>query len=162
MLSSSITILPRKKPRRVKCPMPADGTCPFEGCGWVCKSKNMSTFAMHITKKHTNDLNLPKQCYQCKVCAVEFATRANLTQHIVATHEPRKWECMDCPYVAKNKSTLITHVVRKHKGYHYDKDCVDEDGRCVHCHQPRPATGHIYHMGVCLGVAEAVSRHNNQ
>lgn len=154
--------LPRKKPRTVKCPMPANGACPFPDCGWVCKSKNMSTFAMHITKKHATEMNLPAPSYQCSVCAEQFTCRGDLRQHTVKAHEPRKWECPDCPYVAKNKSTLITHVVRKHKGYHYDKDCVTDSGTCVHCHQPRPATGHIYHMGVCLGVAEAVTTHNRR
>lgn len=153
-------VIPRKKPRRVKCPMPTNGVCPFDGCDWVCKSMKGSTFAMHITKKHSTDLDLPKVSYQCLECAAEFSSRGGLRQHTVSAHEPRRWECTDCSYVAKNKSTLITHVVRKHKGYHYDTDCVDALGNCVNCCQPRPATGHIYHMGVCLGVAEAVTRHN--
>ena len=156
----SATPLARKKPRHVKCPMPADGVCPFEGCGWICKSKKQSTFSMHVTQKHMTDLDLPKLSYQCKVCAMEFVSRTGLAQHTVAAHEDRKWECPDCLYLSKNKSTLITHVVRKHKGYRYDKDCVDEAGNCVNCREPRTTTGHIYHIGVCLGVAETVSRHN--
>lgn len=151
----------RKKPRTVKCPMPESGACPFEGCGWVCKSKKMSTFAMHVTRKHTTDLNLPKLTYQCNICAEKFSSRSDLRQHNVVSHEPRKWQCNECPYIAKNKSTLVTHVVRKHKGYHYESDCVDDSGNCVNCNMPRPETGHIYHMGVCLGVAEMVTRYNS-
>lgn len=117
---------------------------------------------MHITTKHTTDLDLPQVSYQCTECAVEFGTRAALRQHNVSVHEPRKWKCSDCSYVSKNKSTLITHVVRIHKGFHYESDCVDDSGNCVNCQQLRPTTGHIYHIGVCLGVAEAVTRHNSR
>lgn len=158
---SLTTVSVRKKPRSVKCPMPASGVCPFDKCEWICKSKNPSTFAMHITKKHSADLHLPSVVHSCLVCAEEFSTKGELRQHHVTAHEPRKWKCPDCSYLAKNKSTLITHVVRKHRGYHYDKDCVDDNGNCVHCHKPRPTTGHIYHIGICLGVDKAVAEFNS-
>jgi uncharacterized C2H2 Zn-finger protein len=147
---------PRKKPRTAKHPMPADGVCTFPGCGWVCKSQKISTYAMHITKKHS----APVTSYECPVCAETFTVRSDLKRHCEVNHEPRKWNCYECDYVSKNQSTLVTHIVRKHKGYNHENQCIHPDGTCVICKAPRPSTGHFYHIGVCLGVKDMVHRHN--
>lgn len=120
----------------------------------------MSTFAMHITKKHGEALDVAKREFQCDECAEIFDQRSDLRRHTETKHTSRRWNCYDCDYTSKNKPTLITHIVRKHAGYNYDHQCVDSEGNCVNCHEKRPPTGHIYHIGVCTGISTKAERFN--
>ena len=44
--------LPRKQKRLHGIKMCEDGSCPIDGCAYVCKSKKTSTFSMHVSMKH--------------------------------------------------------------------------------------------------------------
>ena len=64
-----------------------DGSCPIEGCNWICKSRKMSTFQMHITMKHGVELGIRQEnTYRCEECNKNFMSRSILNNHLKNIH----------------------------------------------------------------------------
>ena len=77
----------RKQQTRHGQKMNDDGSCPIEGCSWICKSMKQSTFQMHITMKHGVELGLRQEnTYHCDKCNKNFMSRSILNNHIKNKH----------------------------------------------------------------------------
>lgn len=148
--SSDITVrygdTDRKKLERNNnmCSMSVSGKCPF--CDWVCKSMKASTFAMHLSRKHSLELGRQPKPYKCDECDKHFDARSHLNHHHLNHHEIIFHNCKDtsCSYKGKNKASLITHYVNKHMK-DIKKRC-DVYGRCITCNKEDPGP---YHIGRC-------------
>jgi len=125
--------------------LPANGKCPF--CDWKCKSMKGSTWAMHMSRKHTIELGRAVDPYKCSQCEKKFCSRSHLNHHVANHHEVILQKCPDndCCYRGKNKASVVTHYMRKHMKEIIDR-CEAVDG-CVSC--DRSGTVSVYHMGVC-------------
>jgi hypothetical protein len=125
--------------------LPANGKCPF--CDWKCKSMKGSTWAMHMSRKHTIELGRAVDPYKCSQCEKKFCSRSHLNHHVANHHEVILQKCPDieCCYRGKNRASVVTHYMRKHMKEIIDR-CEAVDG-CVSC--DRSGTVSVYHMGVC-------------
>ena len=125
--------------------LPANGKCPF--CDWKCKSMKGSTWAMHMSRKHTIELGRAVDPYKCSQCDKKFCSRSHLNHHVANHHEVILQKCPDndCCYRGKNRASVVTHYMRKHMKEIIDR-CEAVDG-CVSC--DRSGTVSVYHMGVC-------------
>ena len=125
--------------------LPACGECPF--CDWKCKSMKGSTWAMHMSRKHTTELGRSVDPYKCSQCDKKFCSRSHLNHHVANHHEVILQNCPDpaCCYQGKNRASVVTHYMRKHLKEVIDR-CEAVDG-CVSC--DRTGAVSVYHMGVC-------------
>jgi len=139
-------IIRKKYEGNVKVSMPDTGECPF--CEWICVSKNKSTFAMHISRKHTLETGRHNNPYKCSQCDNCFVARTHLNHHIANHHEIIMHKCPDinCAYQGKNKPSVITHYMRRHMSKVVEQ-CVAING-CVNC--GRTGDISIYHLGICI------------
>jgi hypothetical protein len=125
--------------------LPATGECPF--CDWKCKSMKGSTWAMHMSRKHTIELGRAVDPYKCSQCEKKFCSRSHLNHHVANHHEVILQNCpdKDCCYQGKNRASVVTHYMRKHMKEIIER-CEAVDG-CVSC--DRSGVVSVYHMGVC-------------
>jgi len=125
--------------------LPATGECPF--CDWKCKSMKGSTWAMHMSRKHTVELGRAVDPYKCSQCDKKFCSRSHLNHHVANHHEIILQNCpdKDCRYQGKNRASVVTHYMRKHLKEVVDR-CEAVDG-CTSC--DRSGAVSVYHMGVC-------------
>lgn len=132
-----------------------DGSCPIEGCGYVCNSKKGSTFAMHISMKHRHNY---MKTYMCKQCNKQFTSSSNLKTHQRQIHETWKFHCLEpgCGQKCGQKSALITHHISKHLKMK-ESDCVDENGCCLNCLEKVTSTGIKYHYAKCIGLEKTLN-----
>ena len=73
--------------------LPANGKCPF--CDWKCKSMKGSTWAMHMSRKHTIELGRAVDPYKCSQCEKKFCSRSHLNHHVANHHEVILQKCPD-------------------------------------------------------------------
>lgn len=125
--------------------IPQDFQCPF--CPWVCKSKNGSTFSMHISRKHAKQLGRRENPYVCTMCSETFSARTHLNHHIANHHEMILLCCplKDCGYQSKQKMTVITHYVVNHMREKMI-ECQKKEA-CTNCDKKN---FNNYHIGVCM------------
>ena len=135
----------RKIDGNITVSMPADGKCPF--CDWTCKSKKGSTFAMHLSRKHTTELGRAIAPYKCSDCDKRFVARTHLNHHIANHHEVILRNCpdKDCQYQGKNKQSVVSHYMRHHMN-DVVKRCEGAD-MCISCERTESVS--LYHMGIC-------------
>lgn len=143
----------RKKTRRHGVLMNDDGSCPIDGCSYICKSMKKSTFAMHVTRKHQTVSGNSKMTYTCETCFRTFSSRSIMNNHQQTAHSEWKFVCKEpnCGKVCPNKAGLLLHHMKKHMNMK-DSDCVDENGCCLNCAKQLPRTGHSYHYARCIGL----------
>ena len=144
---------PRKKMRRHGIQMNEDGSCPIEGCGYLCKSLKQSTFAMHITRKHQFITGNSTFTYTCETCYRTFSSRSIMNNHQEREHGGWKYTCKEvgCSKMCPNVASLMVHHVAIHlkmKG----RDCVDENGCCLNCEKKLGKSGYQYHYATCIGL----------
>lgn len=144
---------PRKKMRRHGIQMNEDGSCPIDGCGYLCKSLKQSTFAMHITRKHQFITGNSTFTYTCETCYRTFSSRSIMNNHQEREHGGWKFKCAEesCGKSCPNKSTLLIHHVSKHLNMK-ESDCTDENGCCLNCGLKLTRTGHKNHYARCIGL----------
>ena len=144
---------PRKKHKKHGIKMNEDGSCPIDGCDYICKSRKYSTFAMHVTCKHKLITGNKTHSYTCGTCFRTFSSRSIMNNHQEREHEAWKFTCKEdgCGKSCPNKSALLTHHVSKHL-HMKEADCSDENGCCVNCGITLPRTGHKNHYARCIGL----------
>ena len=148
-------ISPRKAIRRHGVKMNEDGTCPIDGCAYLCKSQKQSTFAMHVTRKHQFITGNSIHTYTCETCFRVFSSRSIMSNHQETAHNKWKYACKEdgCGKLCPNKSSLMIHHVSKHLNMR-DEDCTDENGCCLNCAMKLTRTGHKNHYARCIGLHE--------
>ena len=144
MSSSVITqTSSRKTATKLICRMPDNGQCPY--CNWKCKSLKPTTFAMHISRKHAEELGRAVNPYACHKCSKTFTARTHLNHHIANHHNISYQDCPhpECNYVAKNKCSLMAHYATRHMKVILDR-CKDS---CITCSRTDSVTP--YHIAKC-------------
>ena len=154
-----ITEHERKKKRKThtNISLPKDGKCVFKNCNYVCNSKKIQTYSMHILNYHSHefkDESIYK--YKCSTCSDIFDKRAYLISHIKRKHEEQTFSCYACNNYFKTKTSLINHYMRTHTQFTSDKLCVDNDNKCLNCHKTLNKSGFMYHMSTCIGINKII------
>lgn len=145
------TIVTHTGPRKVfagnKISLNEYGKCPL--CDWVCKSMNSSTFSMHMSRKHAEQLDRDPLPYACSDCDKRFTARTHLNHHVASTHNIVYFSCPydGCPYQAKNKQSLCSHYGNKHMN-DIKKACMLND-ICIECGKEDIISGLAYHIAIC-------------
>ena len=83
-------------------------------CCGVARS-SLGNLRMHILRKHTE--RPPRVKCPFPGCKKTFKTGQDLQQHEKLVHMPRphrKYECIQCDYVAKTRGVLKTHISNRH------------------------------------------------
>ena len=135
----------RKVATRIECSMPDNGQCPY--CDWKCDSLKKTTYSMHISAKHTQEVGRALNPYVCTQCDKRFSARAFLNQHIANHHKITFHDCPDtnCSYQAKNKQAIMSHYASQHLP-NIVKKCR-ETGCCTNCSRTNSVTP--YHIASC-------------
>lgn len=145
----------RKKHNNHKIKFPEDGSCPFEGCSWINKSRKMSTGFMHLSRKHAFEAGYSAHTYICPHCKISFTARTHLNHHLANHHNAHNFGCPECDYTAASKLSVTNHIMRKHEKW-VPAACVNAKNECVNCSKKLARTGHLYHLATCLGVTATV------
>ena len=159
-----ITEHERKKKRspHTNISIPSDGKCIFKGCEYVCNSRKIQTYSMHILNKHSSEFKDEKiYKYKCSTCNTIFDKRADLMRHIKSSHQIKTYSCYICKNDFKTTTSLITHYMRKHTNYSTDADCVDHNNQCINCYKPLNKSGFMYHMATCIGIDKEIIKRSS-
>jgi len=145
----SVQTSSRKVFSGTKVHMSDTGKCPIDGCSWVCKSMNSSTFAMHISRKHAESFGRESHPYKCDCCDKSFSAKTHLNHHIANHHHIKYIECPhpECSYSAKTKQSLCSHYGNKHMN-EIKRMCEEQD-ICVSCGKEDIISGLSYHIATC-------------
>ena len=135
----------RKVVTRIECSMPANGQCPY--CDWNCESLKKTTYSMHISAKHAQEVGRAIKPYACTQCDTRFTARAFLNQHIANHHKITFLDCPEanCSFQAKNKQGIMSHYASTHLA-DIVKICR-ETGCCINCSRTDSVTP--YHIAGC-------------
>ncbi|XP_046659240.1 zinc finger protein 425-like [Homalodisca vitripennis] len=89
--------------QRYECNMDPQFACPH--CPY--KAKQKGTLKSHMYRRHT-----------CGKCGKEYTLKHNLVRHVrFECGKDPQFQCPQCPYKAKQKGTLKSHVLLKHKDF---------------------------------------------
>ena len=154
---------PRKSIVRHGVKMNPNGSCPIDGCSYICKSLKQSTFAMHVTRKHQFLTGNSIYTYTCETCYKTFNSRSIMNNHQERAHKKWEFACQEegCGKVCPNKSSLMIHHVSKHLNM-CEADCTDENGFCLNCAKQLTRTGHKNHYARCIGLHERLFKEDQE
>lgn len=137
--------------------IPSDGKCIFKDCEYVCNSKKIQTYSMHILNNHSHEFKGESiYKYKCSICNEIFDKRGDLSRHIKSIHEKQTFSCYVCNNYFKTKTSLINHYMRAHTQFTSDKLCVDNNNNCLNCCKPLNKSGFMYHMASCMGINKTI------
>nr|XP_003703883.1 PREDICTED: zinc finger protein 782-like [Megachile rotundata] len=103
-----------------------------EGTVYACKECNISFPVLQMLKRHRNAVHEQAQRYKCKVCLKVCRSLVAFKMHIALEHKEEEeqnlkdaesltYTCNFCDYESTNKSTLTSHISRKHTGKTIDR-----------------------------------------
>ncbi|XP_046820348.1 zinc finger protein 135-like [Vespa crabro] len=92
---------------------------------YACEECNICFPVMQMLKRHKNAVHEQAQRYKCKVCFKICRSLIAFKMHVALEHKPEQEENVDdlesltytcnyCNYESTNKSTLYSHISRKH------------------------------------------------
>ena len=94
---------------------------------------------LHITKMHTEALQLQKQkSFSCQICRKKYTSLSYLRQHLKTHSNAKSFGCSDCDYKALTREAVRRHVIRIHlklRAYECDicnKTFVSQPDRKLH------------------------------
>jgi len=66
----------------------------------------------------TNNITKEEEGFRCNPCNKLLTSKRNITRHVEDQHIRAgvKFQCPKCPHISKSKSSLQTHMSRKHRG----------------------------------------------
>ncbi|XP_043802021.1 uncharacterized protein LOC122719867 [Apis laboriosa] len=92
--------------------------------GYACEECNICFPVMQMLKRHRNAVHEQAQRYKCKVCFKICRSLVAFKMHVALEHKTEEEEVKDsesltyacnyCNYESTNKSTLHSHISRKH------------------------------------------------
>lgn len=92
---------------------------------YACEECNICFPVMQMLKRHKNAVHEQAQRYKCKVCFKICRSLIAFKMHVALEHKPEQegnvdnlenltYTCNYCNYESTNKSTLYSHISRKH------------------------------------------------
>ncbi|XP_047348503.1 zinc finger and SCAN domain-containing protein 12-like isoform X8 [Vespa velutina] len=92
---------------------------------YACEECNICFPVMQMLKRHKNAVHEQAQRYKCKICFKICRSLIAFKMHVALEHKPEQEENVDdlesltytcnyCNYESTNKSTLYSHISRKH------------------------------------------------
>ncbi|XP_029035221.2 zinc finger protein 1 homolog isoform X5 [Osmia bicornis bicornis] len=99
---------------------------------YACKECNISFPVIQMLKRHQSAVHEQAQRYKCKVCLKVCRSLVAFKMHVALEHKEEEeqnpkdndsltYTCNFCDYESTNKSTLTSHISRKHAGKAIDK-----------------------------------------
>ena len=104
-IKDSVRVHTESVHQQIKYPCPS---CDFLG-------RRFEALKIHIAVKHSIET------HECGLCSMKFKTKSHLNNHIAISHEGRRYTCefKGCDYNAKDRSTLMKHMMGEHYNVRY-------------------------------------------